>query len=679
MASEMKKSINFLIILSFLLVAFATSALAYDIAVIDENGNEYYHNNYSLFLPSHISPENVKFITAEDASVTYVDADGNETTLVNGQTIDVSPFISAYFSEPVYILNLNIDGSFKYLFLRFASSLSNVYLEIEQDVDGFLRYNLSDESASATFYNKDGTIEFKDQNGMCELKVRGNATKDYLKKPFQIKLPMRADLYSMGSSKTWLLLANYDDQSLIRNNVMYKIGEALGIKTCDFRSVDVFINGQYYGIYLLCEKVEIGKNRLEIADLEDKNDELNSSYNDYSTSIDSGILIDTTNLSQYSYIEGVVSPSDITGGYLVELDNNYYSNELCYFTTDYGNHYVIKSPEYASKSEVEYIATLMAEMEEAIMSSDGYNSNGKHYSEYIDIDSFVSAYILQELGRNYDAGSSSLYFYKDADKNGEVSKIYKGPLWDCDNTLGNIHKNGASNTDGYWAANRSIWSGLTKKTDFMLLVSEKYASVYDFIFDMIDYGGYIDSEVSLIGDSIYMEQKVYNTNNYEKWPLYYDGTHYDKWQSSQVFNFIKIYSQGNNADESTVIGYLCEHIEKRANWLVGAWGAEVTIRQRRTEPLPEPPLDEILPDEPVDSSTDTETSSQTSTDTVVDTNTNTETNIEINTETNTEINTSTATTQTDTSQEIVPQKKNFFEALWWMIKDFFKKLFSIFE
>ena len=699
MVSSMKKTIKFLVALSIFIFLLTTAVFAYDIAVVDQNGNEYYHDSYIFFLPSHITPDNVTFSIPEGVAVTYSDLDGNEIPIENGKGVDASGYLSPYSTEPIYVLNAKIDGSFRYIMLRFATNLPSVYISFDGDVDSFLRYNLTNEETNATFYNKDGTIEFRDDSNMCELKVRGNATKSYKKKPFQIKLPMRANLYEMGSSKSWLLLANYDDQSLIRNNIMYRLGKELGMITSEFKSVDVFINGQYHGIYLLCEKIEIGKNRLEITDLEDKNDDLNSSYSYLATNVTSGSLIDSTNLSQYSYIPNIIDPDDITGGYLVELDNNYYESELCYFTTDYGNHYVIKSPEYASKQQVEYIATLFADMEEAIMASDGYNSKAKHYSEYIDMDSFASAYIMQEFGRNFDAGSSSMYFYKDQDKNGETSKIYKGPLWDCDNTLGNIHKNGASNTQGYWAANRSIWSGLTQKPDFMALVSRKFASVYDFIFDMIDYGGFIDSEVALIGDSIYMEQKIYGTNNYEKWPLYYDGTHYDKWQSSQVFNFCEVYSQGNNENDSTVIGYLCEHIEGRANWLVSAWNCDVQIRERRTEPLPEPPPEEVLPEEPpvvepeptpptepeppiVDtdnSNKETNTESSTNTTTNTSTNTNTNTSQDTSTVAPTDTNTSVNDSSNLEDTTLTEKEKSIIAIIIEFIFSLLEGLFAIFE
>ena len=589
------KKIYFFAASIFIFVLMALSIGAFDIAVKDENGNEYHHNGYTFYLPSHIKPEAVCFSLGEDTTLSI-----GECLVDSSFTVDITSYAINSDGEAIYIVPVLIDGYDSFLSFRFATSLPSVYVTTGIGEESIIKYAQKDENAHTTITRNDGVIEFSDAIGNSEFKIRGNTTRDYAKKPFQLKLSTKADIFGMGRSKTWILLANYLDQSLLRNSIMYEIGKYLGMQTSDFVSVDLYINGNYYGIYLMCEKVQISSERLNIYELEKENDALNPSYNQYATHVTTGELIDSTILTQYSYIEGIINPSDITGGYLVELDNNYYKDELCYFTTENGNHYVIKSPEYASREQVEYIARLFAEMEEAIMAENGYNHLGKHYTEYIDIDSFAAAYIVAELSRNYDAGSSSMYFYKDKDINGETSKIFKGPLWDCDNTLGNIHKNGASSAEGYWAKNRNIWSGLTAKSEFNRIVTEKFENAYDFIFDMIDKGGFIDKETQKLGDSIYMEQKRWGTNDYSKWPLYYDGTHYDRWQSAPVFNFLSVYSQGNNEDATTVVGYLCEHIEARINWLAKEWGANVVLRERSFQepPISEPSVPEIPENQP---------------------------------------------------------------------------------
>ncbi len=575
----MKKAV-FLLTCALFTVLFAIFAFGADISVLDGNGNEYNHTNYTFFLPSHISPSAVNFKLSSETRFSYTDQNGTNRAISSGDTVDLRPYKTVTGDVSVYILSAKLNGTDYFIIFRFASSLPSVNIETSISPSDIMKYEIKDESVKTTVVDRSGETIHSDSYFGGKLRVRGNATAAYLKKPFQVKLTEKADLFGMGSDKTWLLLANYDDQSLLRNSIMYRLGKFLGMQTTDFISVDLFINGEYYGVYLLCEKVEIDGGRLNIFDLEKANDLLNFQYREAATVVKSGELIESSALTEYRYIDGVKNPSDISGGYLVELDNNYYKDELCYFTTEFGSHYVIKSPEYPSREEVEYIAKLFADMEEAIMASDGYNRHGKHYTEYVDIDTLASAYIMQEFGRNYDSGSSSMFFYKDIDKDGITSKIFKGPLWDCDNTLGNIHKNGASSTKGYWAKDRSIWAGLTKKEEFNSLVSEKFTLAYDFIFDTIDEGGFLESEVDFIGDSIHMEIKRWGSNNYDKWPLYYDGTHYDRWQSSPVFNFRAVYSDGVNRDDTTVIGYLCEHIEARANWLAQEWDCDVSLRQR---------------------------------------------------------------------------------------------------
>ena len=675
--------------LFFVLALFigTLSINAYDIAVQDENGNVYNHDNYQFYLPSHISPTEVEILVNSDTKLDYVDKNEELVSISSGQEIDVTPFNIGSSEAPVYMIQIKIDELDGYILFRFANSLPSVYVETSIGSQYIIEYEYKDTGAKATITNKNGVIEYEDTaTGNSEFKIRGNTTRDYAKKPFQLKLSAKADLFGMGRSKTWILLANYLDQSLLRNSVMYEIGKYLGMQASDFTSVDLYIDGYYYGIYLLCEKVQISSTRLNIYELEKDNDALNSTYKQSATHVTSGDLINSTILTQYSYIDGVVNPDDITGGYLVELDNNYYKDELCYFTTENGNHYVIKSPEYASREQVEYIARLFAEMEEAIMANSGYNSLGKHYSEYIDIDSFAVAYIVAELGRNYDAGSSSMYFYKDRNIDGETSKIFKGPLWDCDNTLGNIHKNNASSTEGYWAQNRSIWAGLTSKNEFNALVTQKFENAYDYIFDMISKDGFVDEEIEKIGTSIYMEQKLWGTNSYDRWPLYYDGTHYDRWQNMQVFNFVSIYSQGNNEDSTTVIGYLCEHIEARTNWLAGEWGCDVTLRERDfTSKAP------ISPD--TDTSTDTGFDSDSNVDSSTDINTDTSLDSDIS-DSDFEDDISTdvdADTENDVSTDMTPdfeepptideqpQKRSFIDWLIHIIITFIKKILSFFK
>lgn len=576
-----KRAIYFVLFLTIALITLATISLASDVFVRVNDTVTVDDINNVFYVPSSVKPSSVVLDLYGTDKITYKE-NGQDKEINESSALNLTNFATVdEQGNKCYKVTVYVNGNANNLTFYFASTLPSIHISTVKGVENIVAYNSKDEASSVTIVNSDGTLEYKENSGeLSEIKVRGNTTNTYAKKPFALKLGHKSPLFGMSNDRQWILLANYLDQSLIRNSIMYKIAEILGMDMCDFKSVDLYIDGDYYGVYLLCEKVEIDNGRVNIRDLEEETELLNPSFKENATVVTDGDLIENTILTEYRYIDSVIDPEDITGGYLIELDNNYYRDELCYFVTENNSHYVIKSPENASKAQVEYIARLFAEMEEAIMSQDGKNRLGKHYSEYADVDSLVYAYIIAELSRNFDAGSSSMYFYKEADVNGEFSKIVKGPLWDCDNTLGNIHKNGASDTEGYWAKGRSIWSGLTAKQDFNQRVTEVFASLYDDIFDMLDAGGFIDMQLKELEGSYQMERLRWSSYDYSRWPTYFDGTHYDRWQSAPVFNFVEKYSDGINNTNQTVIGYLCNHIEARTNWLANEWGCQVTARER---------------------------------------------------------------------------------------------------
>ena len=606
-------TISFVFIMLMMLTIISTATSAYD-----SYNNKYNATESNVFyLPSHIKPSSI--IIEESGTKKIVD-------LTSYATLDEK-------GNKVY--KLDIEGK-NYTFY-FANNLPSIYVTTSISLDSILapkETRQTDKNSKVFIVDKNGNIQYTDtKDTTATFKVRGNTTDTYNKQPFQFKLDNKQDLFGMGEAKTWILLANYLDQSLIRNSIMYRLGELLGMNTSSYKSVDLYLNGQYYGIYLLCEKVQIQPNRVNIYELEKDNELLNEGRYGYTKKATSGELIDETIITEYQYVRNVENPADISGGYLIELDNNYYSGEKCYFKTENGNAYVIKSPEYASQAQVEYIARVFAEMEEAIYSPTGKNSRGLHYSQYADVESLAYAYIMQELGRNWDAGSSSMYFYKDKDENGTFSKVFKGPLWDCDNTLGNMLKGDANNPEGYWAKDRRFWEGLTQHEYFNYVVAREFSRIYPEIIAMTEENGYISQLVSELGDSVTMERLRWGTGDYSKWPyysyhLYSHGVHYDSWQGwKMTFKFSEVYSDGVDDTDETAIGYLKNHMVNRANWLKDEWqdkaGTAPSISSDgiidNTLKLPVAPS--FAPNYPDNSNTDSDISSDNITDTDTDTNT----------------------------------------------------------
>lgn len=642
----MKKRIKILITISFAIIMMMVLACsAYCATVYDSNDNKYFPTSNDIFyLPSHISPSSVIF-----------ENNGVKSTidLSDNMTVD---------SNANIVYTYNLYGK-RYVFY-FADNLPSIYVTTSVSPEILLKdKEKRDKGAKMSVTDNDGYNYYIDTDETTsEIKMRGNATSTMKKPPFQIKLSSKHDLFGMGAAKTWILLANYTDQSIIRNSVMYKIGEILGIQTCENRSVDLYVNGEYYGVYLLCEKVQVHPERVDIYDLEAENELLNPNNGGFTRKATSGALIDETIITEYQYVRNMVNPADISGGYLIELDNNYYDGEKCYFKTSNGNAYVVKSPELASKEQVEYIARVFAEMEEAIYSPTGKNSKGIHFSQYIDVESLAYGYILQEYGRNWDSGSSSLYFYKDRDVDGKYTKIVKGPLWDCDNTLGNMVKlrsgDPGNNPETYWSRGSQLWEGLVQHDYFNYIVSKTFDRIYPELIKLTESDGFIAQVVEDIGSSIVMDIKRWNRDDYSKWPMYSDyvfkDVHADTWQSGQVFQFINgQYSNGVDNDETTVIGYLNTYIIRRANWLKSEW------TYNENDPIPSVSADGFIdesvkmpvaptfsPVYPDDSNKDTSNS-----DTNTNTDTNVDTNTDINTDSNSDINTS-FDTNSDTSDNL---------------------------
>ncbi len=284
----------------------------------------------------------------------------------------------------------------------------------------------------AEIIESDGRITY---SGGMSIKCRGNSTYDFDKKAFNIKLDYKAGIFGMPEDRNWVLLANAWDYSYMNNKLAFDMASTSGLRftpRCEYS--DVYVDGNYWGLYLVTEKTEVETNRIEITDLDKKNQRANpqtviSEAETFDQGDKRGVLLDN-------------DPGDITGGYLLErdyrFDKEYGSSRkmtTSYFETK-GMHTPIgiKSPEFASKKEVDYICDLISEMEQAITSPDGYSDSGKYYLDYIDLDSWVKWYMIAEIAYDSDKDVTNTLIYKDADKKDPL--IYMGPVWDYDNRFG---------------------------------------------------------------------------------------------------------------------------------------------------------------------------------------------------------------------------------------------------
>ncbi|MBR0508622.1 MAG: CotH kinase family protein [Clostridia bacterium] len=389
------------------------------------------------------------------------DADLSKATLyytadaplyIGGKKIENGAVNTVIKAPGVY--ELSCGGKKQTLQVLCSENLPAVYLRTESgSLENLHLRKENKEKADIRIY-ENGEITVDET--LKQIKGRGNSTFYYPKKPYNIKFDKKTDLFGMGKAKKWTMLASYFDTSLLRNPYGWAFADAFGLDfTSRYRHADVFINGEYLGNYIFCESVEVGENRVEIADLEKANEDANDADPDscpLAGTGKGGTVQSGRTAGSRKWAQLPVEPADVSGGYLLEFDfAARYDDEPCGFVTKSGQPVVIKSPEYAGKKEVNYIADLFEEAYEALESPTGVNSRGRHYSAYFDMDSLVNMYLLQELSLNYDAGLSSFYVYKNAGQD----KLVFSPVWDMDNAFASqAKKYGAHLSDsGIWWAN----------------------------------------------------------------------------------------------------------------------------------------------------------------------------------------------------------------------------------
>lgn len=307
--------------------------------------------------------------------------------------------------------------------------------------------SLTTKSGNMDYINADKTNEeagataLFDENGQSlytgnvkSIRGRGNSTWGLSKKPYQIKLNEETDLFGFGSSSSWNLIANGYDQTKLRNQIATDLATELGMDYVpEGQMIDLYINHTYYGNYYLTEKIRIAEEGVAIKDMDYYTD------NAYDTR-------ELDKLERYEnedgtrkWVETDIELDDISGGYLLERElTDRFEKEVSGFITSQGDCYTLQSPAYASESQVNYIADLMQAFQDAVAQADGINPmTGQHYSEYIDINSFVQKYLVEEISRNYDGGVTSSFFYKPDDS--VSKKIFAGPIWDYDVAFGNCN------------------------------------------------------------------------------------------------------------------------------------------------------------------------------------------------------------------------------------------------
>lgn len=358
-----------------------------------------------------------------------------------------------------------------------------------------------------------------------QIRGRGNNTWTYEKKSYRMKLTEKDKLLGLGNGKhkTWVLLANMCDQSLLRNQTGLYLSRSLsGLDFApDACSVEVYLNGEYRGVYLLAEQIQVDDDRVNVSE-----------------EVEKGVDI----------------------GYLVQMSVYSDPNAQGYITPD-GWAYEVKSDLSANasvrESQKKYIKDYLESCWAAIKSG-----NREEIEKRIDIRSAVDAYIAEEIMKNLDMGWDSFYFHKDVG-----GKLVFGPIWDFDLTFGNGNETCQYYTDLYCAIYRQASDGNTKLSNYWFyglmtcpwfrdLVSERYDECKETVFDGLD--DYV-LENGKAGYEAYCR-------NFDKWKIF--GQRMNR--ETELITSLKTYKEHYT--------YLAEWIRNRVDWLGECYESEDFIQ-----------------------------------------------------------------------------------------------------
>ncbi len=323
----------------------------------------------------------------------------------------------------------------------------------------------------------------KGYEGFAAMEIRGRSSQRHSKLSYGLELldsagqkPKEAKLLGLPKEKDFVLTANHSDKSLLRNYMAYSLYSEMGHYAPRTRFVDVVIDGEYRGVYLLSEKIKRGKDRVDIARL-DKDDNAGDS---------------------------------LTGGYIIKTDWNQGANNGGWSS----KYYPIRGEElqefkfhYPEADDItppqkQYIQLYVDSFEVAIDS--GWTDTLTGYAHYIDVASFVDVMLMVELGKNVDGYWLSSYYTKD-----KKGKLMAGPIWDYDLAFGNFeHYQGFSPAGWHWETYGKtsthiprFWHYLAQEPSFQKQMACRWVELRKTVLTLPHIYALIDGAVAQIDDA----------------------------------------------------------------------------------------------------------------------------------------------------------------------------------
>jgi hypothetical protein len=353
-------------------------------------------------------------------------------------------------------------------------------------------------------------------NGKVGIELRGSSSRVlFPKKQYAVELrnstgaDTAVSLLGLPAEEDWVLSAPYNDKTLMRDVLAYKLGRSMGRYAPRTRYCEVVLNGNYQGVYFLNEKIKRDKNRVDISNLEPNE----------------------------------TSGDDLTGGYIIKLDKVDGSSGPG-FVSEYPPASLGTSKkitfqfEYPKWDEIApqqktYIANYISQFERAL-ANENFADPDQGYAKYIDVDSFVDFFIMNEITKNVDGYRLSSFFHKQKDSQG--GKLFAGPIWDFNLGFGNANYCTSGAPTGFvFSQFNSVcpndtwlipfwWERLLLDGKFGNKVAERWSSLRQNKFSTSAIHAYIDSVALVLNqESQQRNFQTWQVMGTYVWPNFYVG------------------------------------------------------------------------------------------------------------------------------------------------------------
>ncbi len=340
-------------------------------------------------------------------------------------------------------------------------------------------------------------------NGRIGIKWRGNSSLSFEQKKYTLETQdaegndQKASLLGMPQESDWVLLAPYNDISLVRDCFAFSMWNEMGHWGPRTRMCEVTVNGEYMGVYVLSEQIKRDKNRVDIAKLKEDDLEGRELTGGYIVRVDA---FDDGDATFTSKVRGI-QPGMWAGG------NN---SGTVTWTVYYPKKKNLK------QEQMDYISEFVGQVEQSFQQPDAADP-ATGYAQWINVPSFVDYFIHTELSLNADGYKRSSYFFKDKDgKDGQRGKLEAGPVWDYNLAYGNCNFCNANNVTAwvyqgcYTNPTPAFWSRLAADKQFMTQVKQRYAQLRRTILSQEYINDFFDTYADLLNEAQQRHYKKYS-------------------------------------------------------------------------------------------------------------------------------------------------------------------------